>query len=270
MPILDRADGSIHYEAIDLVPPWVADPQAILFHHGLGTTSGIWSDWLPPLADRFRLVRFDLRGFGHSSVPPAGFPWSLELLAEDTLAVAKAAGLSRFHFVGESLGGIMGYYLAIHRPEVLLTMTSCTASHRGSRIEGGIDTWGDLVATSGMAGWSRMMMDSRFRPGAISQAAYEWFDREQAASPAHANLEASRMLRQMDLAGDLGRITTPTLLIVGEASPFVPVDMVCEIRSMIKGAELQVVAGARHGVVFSHARQCATVLRDFIARHPAA
>lgn len=268
MPILERANGSIHYEAINLVPEWVPDPPAILFHHGLGTTSGIWSEWLPPLSDRFRLIRFDLRGFGRSCVPPAGFPWSLEILAEDTLAVAEAAGASRFHFVGESLGGIMGYYLAIHRPEVLLTMTSCSASHRGSRIEGGIDTWGDLVATKGMAGWSKMMMDSRFPPRSISQAAWDWFDREQAASPAHANLEASRMLRRMDLAGDLGRIRTPTLLIVGEASPFVPVAMMREIRDLIPGAELQVVTGARHGVVFSHAQACAALLRDFIARHP--
>lgn len=76
------------------------------------------------------------------------------------------------------------------------------------------------------------------------------------------------MLRRMDLAGDLGRIRTPTLLIVGEASPFVPVGMMREIRDLIPGAELQVVAGARHGVVFSHAQAGAALLREFVARHP--
>ena len=266
MPIIDRSDATLWYEVIDLVPPWVTNAEAILFHHGLGITADIWSEWLPLLADRFKLVRFDLRGFGRSSVPPPGYAWSLEDLAQDTLAIARAAGLTRFHFVGESLGGIMSYWLAVHRPEVLLTVASVSASHRGRRIEGGIDQWGDLVAREGMAGWSRMMMASRFRPGALSPAAHAWFERVQASTPAHCNIECSRMLRRMDVADDFHRIITPMLLIVGDNSPFVPVGMVHEIKTMIQGAELQVVAGAKHGVVFSHAHQCAEVLREFIER----
>lgn len=267
MPMIDTADGPIHYQQIDLLPPWQADRPAILFHHGLGATSDIWAEWLPALCSRFRLVRFDCRGLGRSSVPARGFSWSLDQLAGDTLAVAQAAGADRFHFVGESLGGIVGYHLAVHRPDVLLTMTSCNASHRGSRIEGGIDRWARLVEAEGMAGWSRMMMEARFAPGSLPADAWAWFEKVQSATPGEVNLEVSGMLRRMDIAAQLPTIRVPTLLLAGEASPFVPLDMQREIAGLIPGSELQVIAGARHGVVFSHARECARMLEAFIDRH---
>jgi pimeloyl-ACP methyl ester carboxylesterase len=104
MATLARPHGPLHYEVTDVVAPWQDEPETILFHHGLGITSDIWLEWLAPLADRYRLVRFDCRGFGRSSVPGPGFAWSMELLAADALAVARAAGAERFHYVGESLG----------------------------------------------------------------------------------------------------------------------------------------------------------------------
>jgi 3-oxoadipate enol-lactonase len=266
MPTVDRGDAQLAYEVTDIVAPWLGEKETILFHHGLGLTSAIWAEWISVLAHRFRLVRFDVRGFGNSTIPPSGYEWSLEALAEDTLAVARAAGVERFHFVGESLGGIIGYWLAIHRPDVLHTMTSVSSSHRGKRIEGGIDQWRALVEREGMEGWSRMMMECRFMPGTLSPAARSWFHEMQAATPAHCNLECSRMLRSMDLGDDLHRITVPTLLLVGDGSPFVPVGIVNEIKDMISSARMQVVAGARHGVVFSHAAHCAMVVQDFIAR----
>ena len=115
MPTLDRPGGPLHYEVTDVTAPWAGEPETILFHHGVGITGDIWLEWLPPLADRYRLVRLDVRGFGRSSVPGPGFAWSMELLAEDARAVARAAGAARFHYVGESLGGTLGLWLAVHQ-----------------------------------------------------------------------------------------------------------------------------------------------------------
>jgi len=76
MPTLDRPGGPLHYEVTDVTAPWAGEPETILFHHGVGITGDIWLEWLPPLADRYRLVRLDVRGFGRSSVPGPGFGWS--------------------------------------------------------------------------------------------------------------------------------------------------------------------------------------------------
>ena len=62
-----------------------------------------WAGWLPRLIDRYRIVLWDMRGSGRSV--QAGFDWSLGLLVSDVLAVADAAGVGRFHLVGESIGG---------------------------------------------------------------------------------------------------------------------------------------------------------------------
>ena len=115
--------------------PWVENPGTVVFCHGVSTTHGIWSTWLPVLADRYRLVRFDTRGFGRSTVPGAGFHWSLDLLVGDVMAVARAAGAETFHLVGESLGGTVALALAIAHGNALESLTVCSAAHRGGSIQ---------------------------------------------------------------------------------------------------------------------------------------
>src|SRR6478672_2162843 len=83
MPTLSTSGCEIHYTAHDLTAPWIDDKQFIVFHHGLGASSGTWAGWLPALADRFRIVSFDMRGHGRSSHPSADTALSLDLLADD-------------------------------------------------------------------------------------------------------------------------------------------------------------------------------------------
>lgn len=78
MPTLERPEGNIHYDFCDIVPPWVEPRETILFLHGLAIDSDIWITWLPTLADRYQIVRMDLRGFGRSFVPAQGEPWSID------------------------------------------------------------------------------------------------------------------------------------------------------------------------------------------------
>ena len=73
MPTLERPEGNIHYDVCDIVPPWVEPRETILFLHGLAIDSDIWITWLPTLADRYRIVRMDLRGFGPSLTVPRTF-----------------------------------------------------------------------------------------------------------------------------------------------------------------------------------------------------
>ena len=270
MPTLNHAGGELYYDVIDLTPPWVADPPSVLFMHGLGFDGRIWAEWLPAMAARFRLVTLDMRGCGRSSVPETGYPWSFDGIAEDILAVSDTAGRGgRFHFVGESLGGIMGYYLAIHHPDRLHTVTSINASHQGGWIGGNVSDWNRVMKTDGIEAWSRSMMESRFSAGAISDAHHAYLDGLQTSSSRQVILEVSgELLRKMDLKPRLASISTPLLLLMGEASPFVSVECACDIRSAVGGAaELHVIAGARHGVALSHPRECVAATLAFIGRH---
>lgn len=265
MPELQHPAGPLYYEITDLAPPWVASPATIVFHHGVGITSEIWNDWLPLLADRYRLVRFDTRGFGRSAIPEPGFPWSLDLLAEDVLAVARAAGAERFHLVGESLGGTVGLYLATRHPTRLLGLAVCSTSHRGASINR-VREWRDFIGRNGMTAWSAMMMPHRVDPDHVSPAAHRWFETEQARSAPHVTLELADLLIGTDLTADLPSIVAPLLVLAPEDSPFVPLALAREIHALVPGSELQVFAGVRHAIAYSHGRPCARALRAFLAR----
>jgi pimeloyl-ACP methyl ester carboxylesterase len=264
MATLARPHGPLHYEVTDVVAPWQDEPETILFHHGLGITSDIWLEWLAPLADRYRLVRFDCRGFGRSSVPGPGFAWSMELLAADALAVARAAGAERFHYVGESLGGTLGLHLAIHHPAAIRSLTTCSTAHRGGSIQR-VHEWRAFIGAHGMAAWSHMMMDLRMAPG-VPASYREWFDREQATCSSAAILDLADVLVAVDLSDRLGAITAPTLILHPAASPFIPLPMALELHTRVPHSELRIFPGARHALAHTHARACAAAMREFLAR----
>ena len=116
MAYADTAQGKLYYEVIDVVAPWETHQETIVFHHGIGADPGIWTEWLPLLIDRYRIVRYDMRSYGRSHIPPTDFKWSIDLLSQDLLAIADAAGARRAHFVGESIGGTVVLGFAIANP----------------------------------------------------------------------------------------------------------------------------------------------------------
>ena len=127
--------GKIHYEVIDLVTPWRAARETIIFHHGIGASPGIWQEWLPELIDGYRIVRFDMRGYGRSYIPPAGETWSSEAFVDDLLAVADAAGVDKAHLVGESIGGTVALGFTLRNPQRVATLTISNGADRGAPLQ---------------------------------------------------------------------------------------------------------------------------------------
>ena len=265
MPTVNTNNGQLHYDLVDTTPPWVKSPETILFHHGVAINSGIWSSWIPELSDKYRILTFDVRGYGQSHIPDESFEWSFEGLAQDVMAIADAAGAENFHFVGESMGGAMGLYLGIHHPDRLLSITPCTSPHNGGKVQWLVE-WRDFIAEHGMEGWSERMMERRFFPGGISKDSEKWFASTQCSCSSHSILRHGEMLLDVNLSSDLGAITKPVHLIAADSSPFLPLTITSEIHNSIPNSELDVIAKARHGVVFSHAALCARSLRAFINR----
>lgn len=266
MPFAERPDARIYYEVSAPAPAPVAQPPTLIFNHGVAANLDLWNDWLPHLNERFRLVRFDMRGCGRSTVPPAGFAWSLELLAGDALAIADAAGVRNFHFVGESLGGTVGLYLAIHRGDRLSSLTVSNGAPRGGLVQN-LAGWRDIIDTHGQKVWADRMMEWRFFPGALPQDKFDWFHDQHVKCSPDAALAMAALVATANLSGRLGEIKTPTLLLSPDASPFIPVTVMAEMKQQIPACELQVFAHARHGLPLSHGGACAQVLRDFLARH---
>ena len=263
--MVEGSDGELYYEICDIVPPWRQPAETILFLNGLAIDADIWVTWLPELVGRYRILRTDLRGFGRSFVPQPGAPWSLERIARDVREVMAAAGVERVHFVGESTGGTVGLYLAAHEPRALLSLTTVSAAHRGGSINRA-QRLRDDIAAIGMDAWSEDLMRLRFTEGALSERMLRWFHDVQRGSAPHACVDLVDMLVSADLTSSLDSIHVPTLILAPDDSPFVSVETQVERLRAIPASELHVVAGARHGVAFSHGPECARVLSDFLRR----
>ena len=263
MPYADTRAGRLHYEVVDLVVPWASRRETIVFHHGIGADPGIWSQWLPLLADRYRLVSFDMRGYRRSDIPAAEFAWSLDLLSDDILAVADAAGAERFHLVGESIGGTIALLCAANNPGRVDSLTVSNGAHLGASIQRS-ELWRSQIDDHGIKEWSDRFLEDRFAPGVIDRDRLAWFARCQEAWPRNSILNALSVLIGTDMRNRLQDIRCPVLLLHGDSSPFIPVSVMADLHVSLRDSRLQVFAGARHGLPFSHAKQCARTLREFL------
>jgi pimeloyl-ACP methyl ester carboxylesterase len=260
---VETPSGYLAYEVLRYNGPW-RDADPMLLHHGVGLHAGFWDGWLPTLTAHYPVVRFDMRGHGRSAVPPAGYPWSFERFAADVFAVLAAAGYERCHFIGESLGGTIGLYLASRYPQRIRSLAVLSTAYQGQRIAN-LDDWAEAFA-QGSAAWSRMMMPRRLDPAAVEPGLYAWFEAEQAKAHGHVVLGMVDLLRRTDLSADVPRIQAPCLVLSPIDSPFVSADLASDLQRLVPRAEIQYFRGARHGLFVSHAAQCAQAVVDFLAR----
>ena len=264
MAYAESVGGKLHYEVIDLVAPWETKRETIVFHHGIGASAGIWTEWMPELVTRYRIVCFDMRGYGRSHIPAPTAQWSLDLLSSDVLAVADAARAETIHLVGESIGGTIALYCALKNPGRVTTLTISNGADVGSPLQR-VHEWQRQIDTQGIKAWSDQFMRDRFYDGALEEPKHAWYARQQEAWSRDSILNALGVLVGTDLRPQLPAVKCPVLLLHGDASPFIPVNVMVDMHHHLPDSRLQVFARAKHGLPFSHAKQCARALREFLA-----
>jgi 3-oxoadipate enol-lactonase/4-carboxymuconolactone decarboxylase len=196
------------------------DKPTLFLSHSLGQDHGMWDAQAEALAPHFRVVRYDTRGHGASGVTAGNY--ALADLGQDVLRLADALGIERFAFCGLSLGGMIAQWLAIHAsPRVTAIVLANTSPLPGfERMERRRQT----VLGSGMASVVDEVMARFFSParlGAGGPAIAESRRTLLATDPA-GYAGACAAVRDTDLAGSLGRILCPVLVIDGEYDVALP------------------------------------------------
>src|SRR5215211_6141442 len=116
------------------------DASVVVLANSLGTTLRVWDDQASALQARFRLLRYDHRGYGGSPVPPG--PYEIEDLGRDVLALLDRLDIERVSFCGLSIGGMVGMWLASEAPGRIKRLVLCCTS----ALLGPPDMWSERAA----------------------------------------------------------------------------------------------------------------------------
>jgi 3-oxoadipate enol-lactonase len=240
--------------------------EAVVLAHAIGCDHRMWDQLRERLAPRYRVLAVDLRGHGASPVPPR--PYALADLADDVRALLDRLGIARTHWVGLSMGGMVGQAFALQFPGRLGKLV--IANSTGSYGAEGRSMWAaraKLVQEGGLAA---------IRDAVAARYFSEEFRRENAAqvnavmqrfleTPAQGYLGCCDAIAELDFSAALSRIEAPTLVIAGEADAGTPPAMSQAIAAAIPGARLAVIPGAAHLSSAEKPEEFARLVMDFLA-----
>lgn len=126
MPYADLGLTQLYY-----VMDGPEDAPVLVLSNSLGTCTDMWAQQIPEFSRRFRVLRYDTRGHGHSSVPAGDY--TMAQLGGDAAALLRHLGIARAHFCGLSMGGPTGMWLALEHPDLIdKLILSNTAARIGS------------------------------------------------------------------------------------------------------------------------------------------
>jgi len=260
------ADLTTHYVIDDYTDPWSV-PETVLLLHGLGESGAVWYGWVPHLARSLRVLRPDMRGFGASTPMRAGFPWSVELLVRDCVALIDQLGCDRIHLVGAKLAGTVARAFAARHPERIRTLT--VVGSPPPLWPGRAEHLPELIAElerDGVAARAHKSMTSRLGDRFPKEGIAWWCDL-MGRTDLHSQIGFMRHIECADIRADLPNIVCPTLVITSEGSGVASVEETRVWQRSIRTSELLVLPGNSYHVAASDADRCAQETLAFIRRN---
>ncbi len=266
------AEGTVHTNGIDLhyviddgtggLGPWLT------MSHSLACDLSMWDEQARLLAAHFRVLRFDTRGHGRSGAPPG--PYTLEQLAADVHGLFAALGIVRTHWVGLSMGGMIGETYALAHPEVFATMVLAdTTSRRPPDAE---RMWGERIRVAQTQGMEALV-DSTLtrwftapfraaRPPVLSRIAEGI-----RTTPVDGFAGCCHAISRVDLLDRLHEIRCPVLVMVGDQDHGTPPEMARQIHANLPGSQLRIIDEASHLSNIEQPARFNQALFEFLASH---
>ncbi len=221
--------------------PWIT------FANSLVTSLEMWNAQAQMLSGRYRILRYDMRGHGRSATPPP--PYSIADLASDAVALWDALGVDRSHWVGLSLGGMVGIHMAALHPA---RMRSLVASDcRADANEAYANVFMQRIKATreqGMAGMVEPTLQRFFTPSfaASNASKIEQFRAMIRDTPADGHVGCCEAIRELAEGANLSKLRVPTMFIGGEHDIGAPPEIMRAMHAATPGSKYVMIEGAGH------------------------
>lgn len=250
----------IHY-SIEGEGPWIT------LSHSLACDASMWDPQIDMLKKNFKVLRFDTRGHGQSAAPDGEY--TLDQMADDVHGLFGMLGITRSHWMGLSMGGMIGQAFALKYPGMFLSMILADTTSR--QPPNGAAMWGERIQTAKTKGMDALVdgtLARWFTDGyrAANPDVMSGIGKVIRNTPAAGYAGCCAAISQINLTERLKEIKCPTLILVGEQDHGTPVEASRTIQANLPGAELLVIPSAAHISNIEQSAVFNVAIRDFLTR----
>ncbi|HVE74937.1 MAG TPA: alpha/beta fold hydrolase [Mycobacteriales bacterium] len=264
MAVVERPDGArISYEA-----DGPADAPPVLLLMGYGWPAAAWHRQVPALAERYRVLRMDNRGAGHTGVVP-GAPYTVETLTGDALAVLDDAGAADVQVIGTSMGGLMAQEMALEAPERVRSLCLLASHPGGPHMVFEPEVMQLFAARLQMTEdeAAEASIPIRYAPGTSRERIDEDTEVVLPLVASREGYAAQGGTATWTRRDELKKISAPTLVLHGDADRICPLENGRILAAEIPGATLQIVPGAAHILTTDQTDLVNTSLLEWLDQH---
>lgn len=234
----------------------------ILLSNSLGTNLHMWDEQVTSLANTFRVVRYDRRGHGQSTV--SSMPFTIEDLGKDVLALIDHLALDKVHFCGLSIGGLVGQWLGVNAPHKLHSLIICASAAKIGTKEAWVER-AQLVREQGLSplleGTEQRWFTPDFtqkNPKIVTAILNEFLK-----TSAEGYAQCCEALATADFNAELSKITVPTLCVYGDDDPVCPSSDLIHIAKGVQQGQHLSIPG-RHIFNLESVEKFNTALTNFL------
>jgi pimeloyl-ACP methyl ester carboxylesterase len=259
LPFIETNGTSFHYRLEGGSGP------AVILLHEIGGSLDSWDGIVPGLAARYRVFRYDQRGFGLSEKVREGY--SIETLVDDLEALVRDLKLAPpFHIVSLAASSMQALTFNRRRPQDVGTFVFCNpAPGVDPSRAGALEAVAANAEKGGIRAILPAMLDKSYPPELSDRATYDAYRGRYLANDPVGFAHAFRMMARTNLLEALGEVKAPSLVIAG-AKDFIRAVPVTEgIAGKISGARFEIIE-AGHFMPTTSPQALLALLLDFLPR----
>ncbi|MEZ4519613.1 MAG: alpha/beta hydrolase [Chloroflexota bacterium] len=238
--------------------------EPVLMLHGLGSQAADWQLQLPILSKSYRVIVPDVRGHGMSPKPPG--PYTMTMMSADVLALLKRLDLDAVHVIGLSMGGMIGFQMAVDRPEIVRSLVVVNSTPDlvprtlGQHLQAQQRLWLARLAQPRRTG---EFLSRKLFPKPEQEPFREMLVTQWAANDKAAYMAAMEACIGWSVLPDVGNIRCPVLVVSGDRD-YLPLEAKRMYTDMMPNARLEVVADSGHATPIDQAEIFNRLILEFL------